>query len=268
MQPNVKQVLDSILERFKTGDIQQIVAYSMFPIPNIPSSKWSILNRTIMFLAGTQDGRGFRQWQDVNRHVVKGSRAFYILVPFIKKVEDVTGQEKDALYGFGCKPVFRVEDTDGELLDYEQIELPRLPLMERAEEWGISIKAIPGNYSYRGYYSSERKLICLATLEEKTLFHEISHCAHEKIKGTLKNGQDPLQEIVAELSAQALCRIVGKTGEQYLGNSYQYIEGYAERLHMSPHSACIKVLNETEKVLNLILHGENENVQTPAKLAA
>ena len=47
-----------------------------------------------------------------------------------------------------CKPVFRVEDTGRELLDYEQIELPDLPLIEKAEEWRISVKAIPGNNRY------------------------------------------------------------------------------------------------------------------------
>jgi hypothetical protein len=33
--------------------------------------------------------------------------------------------------------------------------------------------------------------------------------AHEKVNGNLKAGQDPLQEIVAELSAATLCRMVG-----------------------------------------------------------
>ena len=136
MKENVKQVLHSILERFKTGDIPDAVAMSMFPIPDIPSTHWSILNRTLMFLSGTQDARGYRQWQQENRYVKKGSKAIYILVPFIKKLETDTG-EQDALYGFGCKPVFRVEDTDGENLDYEGIELPQLPLIKRAEEWGI-----------------------------------------------------------------------------------------------------------------------------------
>ena len=120
MRPNIKQALDSILKRFKTGDIPEAVAFSMFPIMDIPSTNWSILNRTIMFLAGTRDARGFRQWQSVNRYVKRRSKAFYILVPFIKKV-DADGEERQALYGFGCKPVFRVEDTGGEPLDYEEI---------------------------------------------------------------------------------------------------------------------------------------------------
>jgi len=184
-------------------------------------------------------------------------------VPFIKKVDD-NGQEIMKLYGFGCRPVFAVEHTEGEALDYEQIELPEFPLIQRAQEWGISVKAIPGNYRYRGYYSFESKEIALATPEEKIFFHELSHAAHEKIKGSLKKGQDPLQEIIAELSAQALCRMVGKKLADTTGNSFQYIEGYAEKIKMNPYSACLKVMSETEKVLNLILK-ENEEQE---KIAA
>ena len=65
MNANVKQVLGAILDRFESGDIPEVVAYSMFPIPDIPSAKWSLLNRTVTFMAGTHDGRGYRQWQQV-----------------------------------------------------------------------------------------------------------------------------------------------------------------------------------------------------------
>ncbi len=41
-----------------------------------------------------------------------------------------------------------------------------------------------------------------------------------------------------------------------MGNSYQYIGRYAEKLGMAPHTACLKVMSETEKVLNLILNGK------------
>jgi hypothetical protein len=55
----VKQALESIVQRFKEGDIPEAIAYSMFPIPNIPASRWSLLNRTLMFFAGTSDA-GFQ----------------------------------------------------------------------------------------------------------------------------------------------------------------------------------------------------------------
>ena len=254
----VKETLFNILNRFKSGDIPKAIAYSVFPVPNVPSAKWSLLNRTIMFLAGTMDGRGWRQWQEVNRYVKRGSKAFYILVPFMKRLEDENGDDKQTLLGFGCKPIFRSQDTYGEDLDYEQIDVPDLPLLQRAQEWGISVKSIPGNYGYYGYYSQARREIALATKEECVFFHEISHCAHEMVKGTLKKGQDPFQEITAELCAHALCRIVGKSGERYLGNAYTYISNYASKLKLSPLSACAKVMGEAEKVLNLILKGGEE----------
>jgi len=256
MNERVRNVLNVITEKFKSGEIPEAVAMASYPIPDIPSGKWSFTNRTLMFLSGTGDARGFRQWKEVNRWVKKGAKAIYILVPCMKKrVDDDTGKEREFLRFFKPSPVFMFEDTEGEPLDYELIELPDIPLVERAEEWGISVKAVPGNYRYRGYYSSIRQEIALATSEEKVFFHELAHAGHEKVKGKLTGGQDPLQEIVAELSAQALCRLVGKQATDTTGNSYKYIERYAEKIGLSPHSACLKVLGETEKVLTLILQG-------------
>ena len=87
MNDKVKQILNLILDKFKSGDIPEAVAYSMYPIPDIPSAKWSLTNRTLMFLSGTMDGRGYKQWQQVDRFVKRSSKAFFILVPFFKKVE-------------------------------------------------------------------------------------------------------------------------------------------------------------------------------------
>ena len=73
---------------------------------------------------------------------------------------------------------------------------------------------------------------------------------------------------MAELSSQALCRLVGKTADKYLGNSYRYIEGYAERLNITPYTACMKVMSETEKVLTLILRGEGRSDRPAETVAA
>ena len=204
MKPKVKETLNKIIDRFESGDIPEAVAYSMFPIPDIPCANWSLLNRTLVFLSGTMDARGIRQWNRVNRYVEKNTKALYILVPYMKHVEDDLGENQFKLLGFGVSPVFRVEDTQGEPLEYENIEVPELPLMDRAYEWGISITTIPGNYRYFGYYSSGRKEIALATSQECVFFHELAHAGHHLVKGNLRPGQDPLQEIVAELSACAL----------------------------------------------------------------
>lgn len=254
MNDKIKNVLNTIIDKFKSGDIPEAVALASFPIPDTPSAKWSFTNRTLMFLSGTGDARGFRQWKEVNRWVQKGATAIYILVPCFTKKLDESGEEEAIAY-FKPTPVFRFEDTEGETLDHENIKLPALPLIETAESWGISVNAIPGNYRYRGYYSPDRLEIAIATPEEKTFFHELAHAAYEKVKGSLKAGQDPFQEIIAELSAQALCRLVGKRAKETLGNTYAYIERYAKKVNLKPYNACLRVLNETEKVLNTILQG-------------
>lgn len=261
MNKKIKSVLDGILERFKDGSVPEAVAYASYPAFDVPSTQWSFFNRTIMFMCGrTADGRGFRQWKEVGRHVKKGSHAFYILVPcFGKKTDEETGEEAQYLRFFKAAPVFRVEDTDGEPLDYEQIELPNLPLIQVAEDWGIDVRAVPGNYRYYGAYSPTNSEIRLATKEECVFFHELSHASHEKVIGGLKGGQVPYQEIVAELSAQALCVMVGKTAKDTLGNAYKYIEHYASKVKQSPYTACMKVLREVEQVINLILAGTNTN---------
>lgn len=150
MNDRVQSVLNGILDCFKSGDVPVAIAKVMFPVIDTPSAKWSLLNRTFIMLSGTADARGYRQWLSVNRHVCKGAKAVFILVPFIKKQEDTDDKR---LTGFGLKPVFRVEDTDGEPLPYQTIQLPPLPLIEKAEAWGISVKAVPGNYQYYGYFS-------------------------------------------------------------------------------------------------------------------
>ena len=267
MNSRVKQTIDAVLERFNTGDIPEVVSYAMFPIPDLPSSRWSLLNRTIMFISGTADARGFKQWQQAGRFVKKGSKALYILVPYFKKVED-EGDQVSVITGFGSKAVFRVEDTDGDPLEYQNLELGDIPLLERAEEWGISVKAIPGNYKSAGYYATGRKEICLATQDECVFFHELSHVAHEKVIGSLKPGQDPLQEVVAQLAAQCLCIMVGKSADRFLGTSYRYIESYAAKIKMSPHKACLKVMSDTEKVLEIILGAGEKNQMKQKELTA
>ena len=40
---------------------------------------------------------------------------------------------------------------------------------------------------------------------------------------------------------------------KYLGNNYRYIESYAKEANLTPWQACMKVISDTEKVLNMIL---------------
>lgn len=265
MLPKVKETLGKILHRFEAGDIPEAVSIACFPKLDVPMNRWSLLNRLIVFFSGTSDARGIKQWHQIGRYPRKGSKAVYILAPSFQKEQDEEGKERQVLRGFIAVPVFRYQDTEGKPVQRDELKLPPFPLAERAKEWGISVKAIQGNERYYGYYSQKRKEIALATEAECVFFHELAHAAHARIIGTLKNGQDPWQEIAAELSALSLCKMVGKDPKDYFGNSYQYIAGYAKKLNMNAYGACVKVIAEMEKILTLILvAGPEANVPSPA----
>ena len=112
MNQKIKTVLNTILAAFESGDIPEAVTVATFPIPDIPSAQWSFSNRTIQFISGTTDSRGYRQWLEVGRQVKKGATAIYILVPCFKKRKDETDKEKEVLSFFKAMPVFRMEDTE------------------------------------------------------------------------------------------------------------------------------------------------------------
>jgi hypothetical protein len=195
---------------------------------------------------------------EAGRHVKKGATAFHIFAPRLVKEKKENGEEDFSLLGFLLVPVFCYEDTEGESLNYQKTEIKSFHLIEKAEEWGLNVQAISGNDFCWGAYNG--KEIKLATPEEVVFFHELSHHAHKLVLGELVPGQDWKQEIVAELSAEALSRIVGLKQET-TGNSYKYIERYAVEAGLTPVTACLQVLSDTEKVLKLILQEDRPEIK-------
>ena len=257
MTGKIREALEGVIRCFESGDIPEAIAYGFFPAPDLPSAKWSLLNRILVLISGTADARGFRQWMAVKRYVRKGARAIYILVPRFVQAENEEGETEEALAGFLARPVFRVEDTEGEPLSYQKaMEPSKLPLFEKAQEWGISVKAVPGNFQYYGYFCKDRMEIGLATKEEAVFFHELAHAAHSKLKGNLET-REWEDEVVAELTAAALCRMVGRTS-RFLGNNYRYISHYANKANTTPLRACLLVMGDVQKVLAFILHDKVE----------
>ena len=249
-----KECLQRIVDLFKAGNIPKALAVATIPPQkDIPSAKWSIGNRVLQFLADTSDARGFHQWQKAGRKVKKGAKAFCILGPNTKVINETDdgGQEieKVIVTGFHAIPVFRAEDTDGEPLPYEPAMPP--PLAEVAEEFGLSMSYQTFASRYYGYYQGESKRIVLASHDFKVFFHELAHAAHERIEGKLKGGQIPSQEIIAELTAATLGQMY--CPESNLGFSYEYVKSYAKKSKKSIERACLAVINTVGHVLDEIL---------------
>ncbi len=264
----VKETLDAVVDLFLSGDVPATVQKATFPAPNIPIAKWSLRNRVLAAMAGTSDARGFRQWKAAGRHVRKGARSFSILGPRMVKVEDkATGDESTRLIGFVAIPVFRLQDTEGDSLDYDLPTVPAHPLMDVAERWGIKVRAEVFNGARYGWTNGREIVVCDEA--EETFFHELGHCADGREHGELKGGQHSDQEIVAELTAAVLARMVGRQPRND-GFHYRYIMGYSQKWFpkLSADDAlrrgCERVLSRACKAIEKIIAAATVGAETPA----
>ncbi|MBU0569211.1 ArdC family protein, partial [Patescibacteria group bacterium] len=82
--------INKVIEKFKTGDLSPISKVARIQLDkSAPAHKWSLPNKIIAFVQAEElDCRGFRQWQQVGRHVKKGSKAVYIFRPHTIKKDD------------------------------------------------------------------------------------------------------------------------------------------------------------------------------------
>ena len=248
-----------ILEAFRSGNLPKALA----PVfvnrkDDVPCRRWSWSNQLLAALSGTSDARGYRQWETVGRHVKKGSKSFPILCPCIRKFEDNDGEEKTALYGFTSAPVFRLEDTEGEPLpgpDPETVAwLESLPLRGVAESWGVSVDCFNGKGArYLGYYQ-HGKAIALGVENLLTWAHELTHAADDR-NGTITKlpGQQPDNEVVAQLGGTILLEVLGHKTESDRGFCWSYVKAYAEKAKLEPVAACQRVLKRTCDAVALIL---------------
>ncbi len=179
------------------------------------------MNQLIMIFHGTKDARGFRQWKEAKRHVKKGSKSFQILVPCFKKQE---GEEEKGLVYFTTCNVFKVEDTDGEPLDYEQLVLPDLPLLDLAKEWVLEVQAIGGNSIAYGYYQPTSKIIGLATPQEKTFSSSLCTLLMKRALANSKPNRTRFRKSLLNWEQLLFVALWEKTQKDTTGNSYRYIE--------------------------------------------
>lgn len=258
----VKGSLEKLLGMFESGNLPPAVARTMIRRQEgdeRPSDKWSLGNKLLMCISETEDARGFKQWQDVNRRVKKGAKAFHILAPSTtrKKVNTIdpeTGKELEedrlVIKGFLFIPVFRLEDTEGEPIasvDYTPPELP--PLYNVASKFGIKVQYKPGDSSCYGSFVPGRNSINLYTHDVKTYFHELGHAVHNTFR-PLTGGQDPFQEVVAETVACTLCEMYGHTG--YAWHGWKYVQSYTGNDPKQALKSVMKALCDIEKVLEII----------------
>lgn len=253
-----REVLQEIVALFEKGDLPEAISRTTIPMPDIPAGRWSLGNRLLMWAADTMDARTFLQWKDAGRFPKRGSKAVYILQPIRIKAhtreEDEDAEPITRLVGFKTKPVFRAQDTEGRPLGYHLEPPAPPPLIEVAKAWGIEVRYLPPDRpGVLGYHRASGKEIeiGLHTHDVQVFAHELAHAAHARVCESLQGGQRWDQEIVAELTAATLCRMMQADSDE--GGAYRYIRHYAEEAGLNTERACMAVLKDVEACIDLIL---------------
>lgn len=260
MKDRISEATEKLLSMFESGEFPAAAArtyISRKTSDDKPCLHWSLGNQLLMLISGTEDARGYQQWQEVKRKVKPGSKAIYILAPRVRKVTstvlDHSGrehqEERSLLIGFRAVPVFRFEDTDGEPLassDYSPPQFP--PLYEVAQHFGmVKYAAIDG--AALGSCSTHGT-ITLHSYDVDVFFHELAHQVHNTIK-PLKPGQHEDQEIIAEMCACILCELYGYDG--YLWQGWEYIKAYGGHDSKTTLTKIMRLLSEVDEVIAQIM---------------
>ena len=272
MKKSNEQIIDDavsqLTDMFNTGKLPKQVAFSIIhrhPGDVIPSDKWSIGNRVLQLLQGTEDARGYKQWQSDGRQVKRGSHAIHILAPLTFKIKDkdqLTGEETEKIIvkGYRPVPVFRYEDTEGQPLPYDHVyEPPAHPtFFDAARKLGIDVEYKPLTATYLGRYSINTNSIRLCSEDAIVYYHELSHAVHATFVD-LKVFNPAKAEVIAEFSALVLANICGIEGFEQQG--FDYIQRYAqEHTPTSVMQEIMSVLNDVDKIVAKILSVSDDEV--------
>jgi hypothetical protein len=231
-----------IIEQFDGNGKISFCPHVVFRFPKVPAAHWRHGTRKLLLRAGTYDARTADKWETVGRKIKAGAG------PIMTRVNKgrVAGRTKRV-------PFYKVEDTIGRRLDYKPIKPPKFPFLEKAHEWGLTIKAFPWGFNLLGRYIHDERKILLATPDTKVFYHELAHAAQCRLGKNLDRIAIPGQEILSELAACGLYSLSVRKPDIRLGNSFMYIALNAVHYEMTPVEACKKFLKKTEAILEHIL---------------
>jgi len=248
MTPNAEKAMQEVIEKFKMGDLSEIIRIAAFQIPaSWPSAKWTMGNKMLAYVqARTLNARGYQAWREVKRQVKKGAHGIYIWAPRMVKKEK-KGEEITQLIGFFPVSVFTIETTEGEPLKEEMTPRQLPPLFEVATRLGVTVTfqpVIPDRLGDCGHGK-----INMGTDEPRVFWHELSHAAHEATDPEYKTRSSQYKEIVAEFTA---CVLATLYGYDYTGTTWEYLKMFST----DPLKAIMKAGRHIDQVLNLILDEE------------
>jgi len=227
---------------------------------------YTFLNSILINLQGGNIAQSFKGWITLNRCVKKGEKSkIHVFAPLFRKIKDVTKKEteketeKSILIGFKMVPVFDVNQTEGDELEYDHNSSVLMDVsynkIHRSMETLCKIKIdeeITGNA--RGFSDGKRIVISNMsndTDKTKTLFHEVAH--HLLHTGNKKT--KPVSTSTKEIEAESISYLV----MSYLGIDYElsknYVsswnDGIADARHFLIIKTADKIITEIKKTLTI-----------------
>ena len=242
MTRSIREVLTGIIEQFDGTTKISFCPHTLFKFPKVPAARWRRGTRKLLLKAGTYDARTVKQWDKVGRKIKPEAN------PIMVRVNKGRTAGKPKLVAF-----FKVEDTVGRRLDYKPIKLPKFPLLDKLNQWGLTVKPFPWGFDLLGRYIHDERKILLATPDTKVFYHELAPAAQFRLWKNLERTAIPGQEIIAELAACGLQKLSVRKTDDRLGNSFLYILLNAVYYEMTPVEACSKFFKKTESILEHIL---------------
>lgn len=236
------------------------------------------LNNTLLIAMQKPDATtvaGYGTWKQMNRQVVKGSKAIKILAPCIykrKDIADIAGtpdksiadkdisESEKVLIGFKVANVFDISQTEGEPLPEITHKLQGnvdeySDFMEALNQFSpvpIEFKEIEG--SANGYYHLVDKNIIIdknmsQMMNCKTAIHEITHALlHDKDTGLEKDNlpNKETKEVQAESVAFTVCHYYGIDTSDY---SFGYIGGWSSGKDLKELKASLETIRQTAQTI-------------------
>jgi hypothetical protein len=197
----------------------------------------------------------FKKWNDLGRHVLKGSKAFSILRPITVKVE--TEDNSDEQYKLVrrykiVRALFAVSQTAGD--DLPPYEHPEWSVDKALKELGIERVPFESYDGNTGGYAVGNTIAInpVAPNGLRTTIHEMSHVVHgDTTPENLVNYQAHRGafEFRAEASAHVVLNELGALDEQTASVSRGYAQSWVKD-QTPPEDDCRRVLNVSTKILD------------------
>lgn len=167
----------------------------------------------------------YKKWQELNRQVKKGSKAYEMYVPVFKKeIDEKTGEETERMFFIVKKAWFSVSDTDGDQA-LDKTETPEFSLSRTMEN--LNIKMLQFDYvngNIQGYCAKEGIAINpVAQHPIKTALHEIAHFILHSDKDDYHDERG-LYECEAESTALLSGMLLGVLDDESKSDAVGYIK--------------------------------------------